>query len=381
MSFVPGLLQTIILLGAVQGFILSSLLFFSTTHRRPNRLLAALIFLMALASLRLYGLEKNWFHVSMFMSILDAFVPMIIIMPIGPLLLLYVKTSLNPQYALTKKDRFQFYPAIADLVPQITAAFFMIGVLTYQFRNNPQPWGVFIDTYNVYSDIPRWLSVSLYLWLTNQYLTSIKKIPANAQDYTPALLNWLRLFIRVFAAFQFIWLLYLIPYVMPRYSNKLQDWVGWYPVYVPLAILIYWLGIKGYIISHRPLFQRNTGATLLLPAGVMEQAVSELTKAMVTGKLYLNPDLTLSILAAHISIPPKTVSAALNQHFHKNFNEFINEYRVQAIREKMQHEEYRRQTIASLAYDCGFNSLSTFQRSFKSVTGVTPREYLFKKSQ
>lgn len=380
MSFIYGLLQTIILLGAVQGLILSSLLFFSATHRRPNRLLAALMFLMALASLRLYGMEKNWFHVSMFMSIVDAFVPMIVIMPIGPLLFLYVKTSLNPEYTLTKKDRLQFYPVVIDLIPQITAAVFITGVLTHLFKNKPQPWGTFIDTYNVYSDIPRWLSVSLYLWLTSRYLASIKKMPANAQTYTPALLNWLRLFIRIFAAFQFIWLLYLVPYVIPGYSNKLQDWVGWYPVYIPLAILIYCLGIKGYIVSHQPLFQRNTGTTLVLPAAVMEQAVSELTKAMVTGKLYLNPDLTLPMLAAHTSLPPKTISAALNQHFHKNFNEFINEYRVQAIREKMQHEEYRRQTIASLAYDCGFNSLSTFQRSFKSVTGVTPREYLLKVS-
>jgi AraC-like DNA-binding protein len=139
------------------------------------------------------------------------------------------------------------------------------------------------------------------------------------------------------------------------------------------------LGIKGYLISHQPLFQRYAGTTPVLPASVMEQAVSELTTAMVTDKLYLNPDLTLSILAAHTSLPPKTISAALNQHFHKNFNEFINEYRVQAVLGKMQHEEYRRQTIASLAYDCGFNSLSTFQRSFKSVTGITPREYLLKK--
>ena len=145
MSFVEGLLQTIILLGAVQGFILSSLLFFSTAYRRPNRLLAVLIFLIALASLRLYGLEKNWFQGSIFGSIVDAFVPMIVVMPIGPLMFFYVKTSLNPQYTLTKKDRLQFYPAIVDLVPQITAAIFVTGVLIHQFPNKPAPWGAFID--------------------------------------------------------------------------------------------------------------------------------------------------------------------------------------------------------------------------------------------
>jgi hypothetical protein len=78
-------------------------LFFSTNHRRPNRLLAVLMFLIALASLRLYGLEKNWFHGSVLAGIADAFVPMIVLMPIGPLLFFYVKTFLNPQYTLTPK--------------------------------------------------------------------------------------------------------------------------------------------------------------------------------------------------------------------------------------------------------------------------------------
>jgi AraC-like DNA-binding protein len=381
MSFIEGLLQTIILLGAAQGFILSCLLFFSTNHRRPNRLLAVLIFLIALASLRLYGLEKNWFHGSVFASIVDAFVPMIVLMPIGPLLFFYVKTSLNPQYTLTLKDRLQFFPAIFDLVPQITAAIFVTGVLMYQLPNKPARWAAFIDNYNVYSDILRWFTLSLYVWLTIRYLAGIKRMRSAPLAYTPDLLQWLQLFIRVFAAFQIIWLLYLIPYVIPRYSNKLQDLLHWYPVYVPLAILIYWLGIKGYLISHQPLFsQRSTETMQAIPSDIMEQAVSALTKAMVTDKLYLNPDLTVSVLAEQTTLPAKTISAVLNQHFHKNFNEFINAYRVDAIREKMQQEAYGNQTIASLAYDCGFNSLSTFQRSFKLITGITPREYMLKKN-
>ena len=381
MSFFLGMLQTIFLLGAVQGFILSSLLFFSTTNRRPNRLLAGLIFLIALASLRLYGLEKNWFHLSQFTSIIDAFVPMIVIMPLGPLLFFYVKASLNPQFELTKKDRLHFFPVIIDLVPQLTAAIFVIGLLTHQLQNNPGPWGLFIDTYNVYSDIPRWFSVSLYLWFTARYLAKMKNASHDSMQHQPGLFKWLQQFVRVLGIFQLIWFLYLIPYIIPRYSNKLMDWVGWYPIYVPLAILVYWLGIKGYLISHRPLsFQRNTGSTTVLPAEVAEQAVAALTNAMEADKLYLDPNLTVSVLATHTGLTPKSISAVLNQRLHKNFNEFVNEYRVQAITERMQQEESRQLTIAGMAYECGFNSLSTFQRAFKTITGVTPKEYLSKKA-
>ena len=377
MPFFKGILQTIILLGAVQGFILSSLLFFSSTNRRSNRLLAGLIFLIALASLRLYGLEKNWFHQSLLSSIIDAFVPMIVVMPVGPLLFFYVKASLNPQFELTKKDRLHFCTIIIDLVPQLTAAIYVIGVFILHLWNNPSPWGLFIDTYNVYSDIPRWFSLSLYLWFTARYLTTMK----NVVQHQSGLFKWLRQFVLVFGIFQLIWFLFLIPYVIPRYSNKLMDVAGWYPIYVPLAILIYWLGIKGYLISHHSMpFLRNTGSTTVLPVEVAEEAVVVLTKAMETDKLYLDPNLTVSVLASHTNLTPKSISVVLNQHLNKNFNEFVNEYRVQAITEKMQLEEFRHLTIAGLAYECGFNSLSTFQRAFKTIMGVTPKEYLSKKA-
>jgi AraC-like DNA-binding protein len=296
------------------------------------------------------------------------------------LLFLYVKVSLNPQLGLTKKDRLHFCTIIIDLVPQLTAAIFVIGVLTHQIRNNPSPWGLFIDTYNVYSDIPRWFSLSLYLWFTARYLAKMKNASHGAIQHQPGLFKWLQQFVRVFGILQLIWFLYLIPYVIPRYSNKLMDWVGWYPIYVPLAILIYWLGIKGYLMLHRTLpFQRNTGSTTVLPVSVAEQAMVALTKAMETDKLYLDPNLTVSVLAAHTGLTSKSISAVLNQHLHKNFNEFVNEYRVQAIKERMQQEGFRHLTIAGLAYECGFNSLSTFQRAFKTITGVTPKEFLSKK--
>jgi AraC-like DNA-binding protein len=381
MSFFLGIGQTIILLGAVQGFIISTLLFFSTVNRRPNRLLAGLIFLIALASLRLYGLEKNWFHLSMFASIVDAFVPMIVVMPLGPLLFFYVKASLNPAFKLTKKDRLHFCAVIIDIVPQLTAAIFVIGVLTYQFRNNPGPWGLFIDTYNVYSDLPRWFSLSLYVWFTARYLAKMKTASPDAVQHQAGLFKWLQQFVRVFAIFQVIWFLYLVPYVIPQYTDKLLGSVGWYPIYVPLAILIYWLGIKGYLIAHRSAAAlRNIGSATVLPVAVAEQAMAALTKAMETDKLYLDPNLTVSLLATHTSLTPKTISAVLNQHLHKNFNEFVNEYRVQAITEKMQQAAFRHLTIAGLAYECGFNSLSTFQRAFKTIKGVTPKEYLSKKA-
>jgi len=88
--------------------------------------------------------------------------------------------------------------------------------------------------------------VSLYIWLAARQLAATQRsqgAPERADQ-----LKWLRQFIRLFLAFQCIWLAYLIPYIIPRYTDWVLGRLGWYPVYVPLAVLIYWLGIKGYII-------------------------------------------------------------------------------------------------------------------------------------
>jgi hypothetical protein len=61
MGSLSAFLDVVILLGALQGFIFSGLLFFSAKGRRGNRLLAWLLILVAVASLKLFGIQKGWF--------------------------------------------------------------------------------------------------------------------------------------------------------------------------------------------------------------------------------------------------------------------------------------------------------------------------------
>jgi AraC-like DNA-binding protein len=65
----------------------------------------------------------------------------------------------------------------------------------------------------------------------------------------------------------------------------------------------------------------------------------------------------------------------LNQHLHTSFNEFVNEYRVSAFKQKLCTDEVKHLTIAGIAAECGFNSQATFQRTFRQVTGLSPSEF------
>lgn len=118
----------------------------------------------------------------------------------------------------------------------------------------------------------------------------------------------------------------------------------------------------------------------MLDPRLADKTIISLRSAMEKDKLYLNPVLTVAMVADHTGVPTKNISAILNRHLKKSFNEFVNEYRVNAIRQRLLNGETRELTIAGLAYEEGFNSLPTFQRAFKSVTGQTPSEFLAEKS-
>jgi AraC-like DNA-binding protein len=372
MQFISGFLRTIILLGALQALVLSILLYFSAGRRAstgrnslPNRLLAALLILLALCSFKLYGTEQGWFNYP-YMGIVEAFIPTIV-MPIGPLIFFYTKSFLDPNFRLRKKDRRHFYLVFIDLVPQLTALIFIIGVLTGQLRNSPGAWGRFIDDYNVYSDIPRWISITVYISLAGKYL--------DTQKGSLVKFSWLRQFIRVFQVFQGLWLLYLVPYVIPQLTDRVLNSVNWYPVYVPLAVLSYWLGIKGYIMSFREIPVNQPPRAPSVPQDLAKKYISVLELAMKADRLYLDPALTLAALASHAGLPQKTVSVVLNQYMNKSFNEFVNEYRINEVKERLLKPESKSLTIAGLAYECGFNSQPTFQRAFKAIMGCSPSEF------
>jgi len=369
---ISGILNTVILFGGLQGLIISCLLFFSRNRRQADRLLGMLIFFLTLASVNVWLNSQSRFQSSGLFQTLDALIPMVIIMPVGPLLYFYQRSLLDPEFKLEKKQRLHFAPILIDLVPGITTIGFIIGVVTRLIPNHPGPVGYFIDTYNIYADIPRWLSISIYLALSVRSLRQYRKL--NGQSVSAAQVKWLRQLQTAFIVFQFISLCYLLPYVMPAYSNKMVQIFYWYPIYVPLAVLIYWLGIKGYLQRQRTA-SNKTERQFISSSDIVEKTITALKKAMETDLLYLDRNLDLKRLSVHAGIPVKTLSAVLNQHLQVSFNDFVNRYRVAAFIERYQKPENGYLTIMGIASDCGFSSQPTFQRAFKQVMGMSPRDF------
>jgi AraC-like DNA-binding protein len=384
------LLKTIVLLGAMQGLIVCGLLRasgrFRPEERVSRRLLAALIFWIALACLNLYLIHEPFWTDTLAGNILAAVIPLVVFMPAGPLIYFYIRSCEEPDFRLTRRYRRHFIPVVIDLFQHAFLLLFLIAIIARLVPTNKYPVGTWEDYYDQYADIPRWISLTIYLTLASRYLKRRRRELTSPDQEDLRRLSWLRILLRVFWAFDLIWLAHLIPYELPKIGDELIDRFDWYPLYIPLVVIIYFLGAKGYFIStrHRKLPAPNVSdkkpAPLFIPEEKLDQVIQALRKSMEEDRIWLDTDLNLGKLAQYCGVAPKTLSIILNQHLGTSFTDYVNHYRIDAVKERIVRPESRRLTIAGLAYECGFNSLPTFQRAFKAITGMSPRQYMYRNS-
>lgn len=92
--------------------------------------------------------------------------------------------------------------------------------------------------------------------------------------------------------------------------------------------------------------------------------------------MYLNPDLSLRSLAKELDIHPNQLSWLLNESIGKNFNAYINHYRVKEFKRLAKDPSKAHITVIGLAYESGFNSKTVFNTYFKKETGLTPKQFV-----
>jgi AraC-like DNA-binding protein len=85
---------------------------------------------------------------------------------------------------------------------------------------------------------------------------------------------------------------------------------------------------------------------------------------------------SLAALAALASLPEYRLRRLIHQGLgHRNFNAFINSFRLAEARAALADPARRGVPILSLALEAGFQSIGPFNRAFKAETGLTPSEY------
>jgi AraC-like DNA-binding protein len=288
----------------------------------------------------------------------------------GPAIYFYLRAQTNRNFKLRRKHLWHLAPWLLTFLWQLS--FFVRGTEVVQKYQE-----------STLNDVVSWIGLVLYLssWILyfilsiRLYRSYRKWISSQYSDLDTVKLSWFRNFIYVFI-FGFVFKQVMMSIDSYLDLSFYQDF--WWN-YGSVAIVIY-VAIKGYtqpqmvpisFDEELPLEEEET-----ISSKWDEDIKSLITKAMGEARLYLEPELTLSSMANRLGVPGAVLSGTINAAFGKNFNEFVNTYRVEHFKQEVSKPENQKITLLGLAYNSGFNSKATFNRVFKKYEGMSPREYM-----
>jgi len=101
----------------------------------------------------------------------------------------------------------------------------------------------------------------------------------------------------------------------------------------------------------------------------------EIQQLMENEKFYLKPGITVSDISTAMTSNDKYISLSINKFARMNFNQYINTLRIQEAKILLLETNHE-STVQEVAKACGFGNSSSFIRTFKQVTGLTPAFYV-----
>jgi AraC-like DNA-binding protein len=189
-------------------------------------------------------------------------------------------------------------------------------------------------------------------------------------------LNWLWRFIILLVPATILWGAELVRIYIGFYTGEFTDWTFVEITYFALVIFIYVVSYQAF--RRNDLFELSHDDSVPVhlesesTAQVDDHLQSTLTNIMVDDRLYLKNDLTINDVASAVNSSPKKVSVCVNKAFDSNFSEWVNRYRVEEVKQRIDSGAHENLTIEAIGQDSGFKSRSAMYAAFKKFTGESP---------
>lgn len=380
-----GTYSILLSIGTVHGLVLAALLLSAPANRTANRLLALLVTLVALRVLP---------YIIGFAGFYDAW-PWLSFMPydwslaLGPVIWLYVQAVSTG--ALPRRWTWHLAPgALQGLYYTI------VFVQPLEFKNY---WNGAVQVPYVIPVETAWSFAALAIYLVlawrshARYQHWLDTALSNREEFR---LDWLRIFLFACSATVALWIATtLVEEILGGFN-----YFDRFPLYIWFSLVVYGLGLGGLrsagLAYPRPAAAESatdsaTGSDTASandsatdPAAAPSAAADRQVDWRAMGARWdaevrargwwRDPDLTAPRLARHLATNTTYLSRALNEGLGRNFNEFVNRIRVEAVQAELRSGDADRDVLA-VALDAGFNSKASFNRVFKRLTGTTPTEY------
>lgn len=276
------------------------------------------------------------------------FVGLAFILLIGPLLRWYILAMTKPSFKIPKSYYLELVPfAIIFIV----SFFLQKNVLN---TNNKQTI-IFFGSVIIFI----YLHFAFYIFISFKTIQKLKRALNNTLQTKSqkAIISWLSILI---IGFVIIWISY--------FSNIIEDTIPYIVGPIMYSLVVYILSYKVYQLKTSEI----DGEAFKVNDSILFQ---EIKTALIENKLYLNAETSLISVSKLIGKSTQKTSAIINQYAKQNFNDFINYYRIEEAKKLLITEENSKYTISSIAFDVGFNSLSSFNSAFKKFENTTPSIY------
>jgi AraC-like DNA-binding protein len=404
MHFEFGFYSSILLIFFVHGFVYAVLLWRKglVNETASDKWLSLFLFLCIFYIAPWMLGFGGWYDTPPYRDILF-YVPFQHLYLMGPVIFFYVQSLLNPSFRFGKKESLHLLPGILYLL------FCIIMVITdklvlkkyYFLANGEDP------DFDTWYQVTGFVSMLLYFFLSLRYYSLYKKLIVQAVSYADdVLFRWIKNFL---LAFLIMLCVRIVFFIIGQFTDLWYSDTWWY--FLAFAILFYYIAISGYansvetklafkanLVTYRPVLllgykpANNRYETVEEATDVIDIEPTEKERAssdellnewkprllhlLREEKLYQDPELSLTQVAKQLHSNPSFISMLVNRGFAMNFNDFINQFRIEAVKEMLSEGKHKNQTLLGIAFDCGFNSKATFNRAFKKATGQNPKEYI-----
>jgi AraC-like DNA-binding protein len=128
-----------------------------------------------------------------------------------------------------------------------------------------------------------------------------------------------------------------------------------------------------FIIDNKNNTSKNNNSTVTKK---QSKELSAILDAMNKDLLYQQEGITISSFAKHLAIHEYKLRQLINGELnYRNFNDFLNFYRIKEVTEKLTQENSAQTPVLTLALESGFRSLSSFNKAFKDTHNLTPTQF------
>ena len=152
--------------------------------------------------------------------------------------------------------------------------------------------------------------------------------------------------------------------------------IGFIPLYILGAVIFSFLiYIFSYLLLKRHVFALEKYSSSTINHVTSKRLLQQVKELFETKELYLDSTISLKVVAENLSTSPRELSQVINENAQMNFSEFVNHYRIAKAKSLLADPNYLQEKIETIAYDCGFGNVTSFNLAFKAETKVTPSQY------